>query len=349
MTNRNMLALAISAAMLGLFGTSATAAEKCHIAWSHYTGWEPAGYIEDTGIAKKWGEKYGVDLKFVHINDYIESVNQYAAGQFQGVTVTNMDGLTIPAVGGVDTTVLVIGDFSNGNDGVLINCPTGDCALADLKGKTVKLVELSVSHYLLARALDEAGMSERDVTVVNTSDADLGGLIASSKPGDVFVTWNPILMAGRQVSNMELVFDSSQTPGEIIDTIMVGTNTSDACKSAVTGSWYEGVADMQDGSALTFLADQAGGTVAEFKAQLETTRMFYDPAEGAAFAASPQVKNTMVEVARFSFDHGLYGDGAPSEQLVGIEYPDGSVWGDANNVKLRFDDTFMLKAVNGEL
>jgi NitT/TauT family transport system substrate-binding protein len=310
MTKHNMLAIAISAAMLGLSGTAATAAEKCHIAWSHYTGWEPAGYIEDTGIAKKWGEKFGVDLQFVHINDYIESVNQYAAGQFQGVTVTNMDGL---------------------------------------KGKTWKLVELSVSHYLAARALDEGGMSERDVTVVNTSDADLGGLIASSKPGDVFVTWNPILMAGRQVSNMELVFDSSQTPGEIIDTIMVGTNTSDACKSAITGAWYEGVAAMQDGSALEFLADQAGGTVAEFKAQLETTRMFYDPAEGAAFAASPQVKNTMVEVARFSFDHGLYGDGAPSEQFVGIEYPDGSVWGDAGNVKLRFDNTFMLRAANGEL
>jgi NitT/TauT family transport system substrate-binding protein len=42
-----------------------------------------------------------------------------------------------------------------------------------LKGQTVNLVELSVSHYLLARALDSVGMSERDLTVVNTSDADM--------------------------------------------------------------------------------------------------------------------------------------------------------------------------------
>ena len=340
-------------AILATFGftMSASAAEQCHIAWSHYTGWEPAGYIQDTGIAKKWGDKYGVDFKFVYIGDYIESVNQYAAGQFQGVTVTNMDGLTIPATGGIDTTVLIVGDFSNGNDGILMNCPAGNCSLSSLKGKTIKLVELSVSHYALARALDSVGLSERDIKVVNTSDADLPGLIASSQPGDAFVTWNPILMGGRNVANMQLLWDSSQIPGEIIDAVMVGTGVSDACKSAVTGAWYEGVSKMaaSDKEALAFMADQAGGTLAEFMAQLKTTRMFYDPAEGAAFAGSDQVKATMAEVARFSFDHGLYGDGAPDERFVGIQYPDGTVWGDPNFVKLRFDDAFMKKAAAGEL
>ncbi len=34
--------------------------------------------------------------------------------------MTNMDALTIPAVGGVDSTVLIVGDFSNGNDGIVL-------------------------------------------------------------------------------------------------------------------------------------------------------------------------------------------------------------------------------------
>lgn len=38
------------------------ATERCSLAWSHYTGWEPLGYIDSSGIAQKWGEKYGVDL-----------------------------------------------------------------------------------------------------------------------------------------------------------------------------------------------------------------------------------------------------------------------------------------------
>jgi NitT/TauT family transport system substrate-binding protein len=38
----------------------------------------------------------------VQVNDYIESINQYTAGKFDGVVMTNMDTLTIPAAGGVD-------------------------------------------------------------------------------------------------------------------------------------------------------------------------------------------------------------------------------------------------------
>lgn len=327
------------------------AAEDCRIAWSHYTGWEPAGYIEAKGIAERWGDQHGVDLSFTLINDYIESVNQYAVGSFEGVTVTNMDGLTIPAVGGVDTTVLVIGDFSNGNDGILIK---GGRSVADLKGRDVKLVELSVSHYLLARALDEEGLRERDLTVVNTSDADLGALIATAAPGDAFVTWNPILLTGRNVPDMNLVFDSSAIPGEIVDTIMVRSDVSDGCKRAVTGAWYEAMAAMAEAGpaqdeAIAFMAAQAGGTEAEFRAQLKTTRMFYDAGEAAAFARSQSIKDTMEYVRRFSFDKGLFGEGASSPDFVGIAFPDGSVLGSEGNVKLRFDDRFMQAAADGEL
>ena len=50
-----------------------------------------------------------------------------------------------------------------------------------LKGRSINLVELSVSHYLLARALDMNGLSEKDVTLVNTSDADIAANIAGIK------------------------------------------------------------------------------------------------------------------------------------------------------------------------
>ena len=55
--------------------------------------------------------------------------------------------------------------------------------LADIKGQKVNLVELSVSHYLLVRALGSVGLRERDIKVVNTSDADIVG--AFCRTGDV--------------------------------------------------------------------------------------------------------------------------------------------------------------------
>ena len=67
-----------------------------------------------------WADKYGINVEIVQINDYVEFINQYTAGDFDGCSMTNMDALSIPAAGGVDTTALIIGDFSNGNDGIIL-------------------------------------------------------------------------------------------------------------------------------------------------------------------------------------------------------------------------------------
>src|SRR5690606_8625647 len=129
-------------------------------------------------------------IEVVQLNDYVESINQYTAGQFDGCAMTNMDALTIPAAGGVDSTVLIASDYSNGNDGLLIKGEGK--TLADIKGMQVNLVELSVSHYFLARALETAGLSERDIKVVNTSDADIVSAIATDDVQSA-AAWNPML------------------------------------------------------------------------------------------------------------------------------------------------------------
>lgn len=341
-----LLALTLCFACIG---GSADAADKFRIAWSHYTGWEPWEYASNSGILKKWADKYGIEIELTLVNDYIESINLYTGGEFIGCTMTNMDGLTIPAVGGVDSTALIIGDFSNGNDGIVMKKGT---SVKDLAGREVKLVELSVSHYLLARALDENGMSEKDLTVVNTSDSDIAAVFASDPEGAV-VTWNPPLMQCRNVKGANLVFDSSKIPGEIIDLMVVRSDAPETLKKALVGAWYETMAVMSGKSkeakeAIAYMAQFAGGTEAEFKAQLRTTQMFYAASDAAAFAESPKLKETMEYVRAFSFDHGLYGD-ADSKEFVGIAFPDGSTIGDAGNVKLRFDSTFMKMAAEGKL
>src|SRR4029453_7960701 len=123
-------------------------------------GGVPGPYGAENGIVKKWGDKYGININITQINDYVESINQYTAGKFDGVTVTNMDALTIPAAGGVDTSAIIIGDFSNGNDGVVLKKGK---TLADIKGRKVNIVELSVSHYLLVRGLTSVKLRERDI------------------------------------------------------------------------------------------------------------------------------------------------------------------------------------------
>ena len=66
---------------------------------------------------KKWADKYGIQVELTLVNDYIESINLYTAGKFDACTMTNMDALTIPAVGGIDSQAVIVGDFSAGNSG----------------------------------------------------------------------------------------------------------------------------------------------------------------------------------------------------------------------------------------
>jgi NitT/TauT family transport system substrate-binding protein len=335
--------------LLSVAGT-AQAADRYRVAWSHYTGWEPWGYAEQAGILEKWADKYGIEIELTLVNDYIESINLYTAGQFDACTMTNMDALTIPAVGGVDSTALIVGDFSDGNDGIVIK--QGD-SVTDLEGRSINLVELSVSHYMLARALDQNGLSERDVTVVNTSDADIAAVFASDPDGAV-VTWNPPLQQVRNVKGASLVFDSSRIPGEIIDLLVVKTQAPDSLKDALTGAWYETMEAMsgrgtQAKEAIDYMARASGATEAEFKAQLRTTAMFYEAGDAAAFATGDKLKETMEHVRRFSFDKGLFGEGADSPDFVGIQFPDGSVLGDKGGVTLRFDAAHMQKAADAAL
>ena len=54
------------------------------VAWSIYVGWMPWGYAADTGIVKKWADKYGISVEVVQQNDYVESIIQYTAGRPPG-------------------------------------------------------------------------------------------------------------------------------------------------------------------------------------------------------------------------------------------------------------------------
>ncbi|MEL6479382.1 MAG: putative urea ABC transporter substrate-binding protein, partial [Pseudomonadota bacterium] len=246
---------------------------------------------------------------------------------------------------------LIVGDFSNGNDAVILK---GAGALADLKGKPVNLVELSVSHYLLARGLDSVGLAERDLAgVINTSDADM---IAAFATDDVeaVVTWNPLVSTILEQPGTTKLFDSSDIPGEIIDMMVVNTETLAANPSfgkALVGAWYEVMALMEAGdeAALTAMAEASGTDLAGYKAQLASTEMFWKPADAVAFVQSEALPKTMVNVAEFLFDKGILGEGAPSADFVGVAYPDGSVTGDAQNVNLRYDTTYMQMAADGKL
>jgi NitT/TauT family transport system substrate-binding protein len=153
------------------------------------------------------------------------------------------------------------------------------------------------------------------------------------------------------------VFDSSQIPGEIIDLMVVNSETlkdNPALGKALTGAWYEIMAAMSADSAAgsaarEHMAKASGTDLAGYEAQLAATKMFYSTKDAVAFATSAKLPATMTKVAEFSFAHGLLGEGAQSAEAIGMSFAKGVTTGDKGNLKLRFDPTYMQMAADGAL
>ena len=124
--------------------------------------------------------------------DYAASLEAFVAKNIDACTMTNMEALDMPAAAGVDSTSVIIGDYSNGNDAVLAR---GNLTLAQLPGKPILLVQKTVSEYLLERAMDINGLNGQlnRLKLLNTSDSDIVGAFLGDKNNQIAVTWKPLV------------------------------------------------------------------------------------------------------------------------------------------------------------
>ena len=354
--------IALSALIFAALGHAASTppAPAFTIGWSVYAGWNPYFYMSKSGILKRWADKYGVVIK-VQRFDYAASLDAFVAKNIDACTMTNMEALDMPAAAGVDSTAIIFGDYSNGNDAVLVR---NNLKLSDLPGKPVLLVQKTVSEYLLERAMDLNGLGGQvsRLKLLNTSDSDMVGAFLGNKGNQVAVTWKPLVSEIlTQDSSVKKVFDSSQIPGEILDLLVVRSEvlhradgSGDRFAKAVTGAWFEMMAQLTGtgttaAAAISGSAAASSDSVASYKEQLETTHLFATPQTATQFATSSVLKQKMELVRQFCFRHALLGESVQSVDDVAIAYPDGGIQGKKDRVRLRMDASYSLLAAQGKL
>jgi len=135
---------------------SSLSAEPLKIGYSDWPGW----VAWQIGIDKGWFEEEGVEVEFQWM-DYVASMDAYAAGLIDAVTMTNGDALVTGGTG-KPSVGIIINDYSNGND--MIVAAPGFNSLADLKGKKIGLEEGFVIHLLLIKGAEAAGIDPSDLT-----------------------------------------------------------------------------------------------------------------------------------------------------------------------------------------
>jgi NitT/TauT family transport system substrate-binding protein len=315
--------------------------------------------MHKSGILKKWADKYGIAIK-VQRFDYAASLDSFVAKNIDACTMTNMEALDMPAAAGVDSTALIVGDYSNGNDAVLVR---DGLTFGNLPSRRIMLVEKTVSEYLLERGMVLNGQQAQipKLRLINTSDSDIVPAFMNNTSNAAVVTWKPLVSQILTDKGVHSIFDSSKIPGEILDLLVVQTdvlNRPDGSgirfAKAITGAWYEtmqrltsnGPMQMQ---ALKLSAAASGDSIDSYRNQLKTTHLFSTPKSAVDFTTSSMLKQKMDLVREFCFKHGLLGREIKSVDDVAIAYPDGFIQGKKNRVKLRFNPAFMQAAAQGKL
>jgi NitT/TauT family transport system substrate-binding protein len=329
------------------------------VGWSIYAGWTPYHYLGKSGILKKWADKYGITIK-VQRFDYAPSLDAFVAKNIDACTMTNMEALDMPAASGVPTTAILIGDYSNGNDALLVR---NGFQIKDLTGRKLLLVQKTVSEYLFDRAMTINGLRDqiKQVRLINTSDSDIATAFLSDPSASAVVTWKPMVSQIQSQKGITSLFNSSQIPGEILDLTVVRTDVlnrpdgaGERFAKALTGAWYELMTQMSGAGpatdrVLAAIAEGSEDTLESYKQQLSTTKMFYTPQSALQFGNSSDLKQKMAMVRQFCFDHGLLGAKSKSVDDVAIAFSDDYIQGKADRVRLRFDTNYIRAAAQGKL
>jgi len=115
-----------------------------------------------------------------------------------------------------EVRVILVTDVSNGAD-VMMAKP-GIQSVKDLKGKRVGAETTALGAYMLVRALEQCGVTLQDIQVVSLETTEHEGAFKQGLV-DAVVTFEPTRSKLVQEGS-NIVFDSSQIPGEIVDVLV---------------------------------------------------------------------------------------------------------------------------------
>jgi len=270
-----MFATALS---LAVVAERPLAAAPLTIGYSDWPGW----VAWEVAINKGWLKEAGLDVTFQWF-DYSASMDAFSAGKLDADLMTNGDTLVTGAGGGKGIMIMLT-DYSNGND--MIVAKPGIKSLKDLKGQKIGIEVGLVEHLLLLHGLDKAGMSEKDVTLVNAKTNETPQVLGSGQVAAVGA-WQPITgQAMKALPGARPIYTSSQAPGLIYDVLAVKPESLNSRREdwiKVIKVWDRVVHYINDpktqDDAVKIMAAKSGLKPEEYKPLLKGTKLI-DVAEG---------------------------------------------------------------------
>jgi NitT/TauT family transport system substrate-binding protein len=283
-------------------------AEPLKIAYSDWPGW----VAWQVGIDKGWFKEAGVDVQFEWF-EYVPSMEAFAAGKVDAVTMTNGDALVTGATGAPSKTI-IINDYSDGND--MIVAKPGIESVKDLKGKKIGVEIGFVDHLLVLKALEANGMTEADVTLVNIPTHETPKAFASGDV-DAIAAWQPNSgQALKAVPGSKAIYTSKDVPGLIYDVLAVNPASLSARADdwkKVAQVWYRIVDYYYDPAtrddAIKSMAARVNLPPEEYKSFVDGTKILTLAEAKKAFTEGPgldSIYGSSQIVDKFNVENKVY-------------------------------------------
>ena len=271
-TSFRKLVLNLFLASVAVSYSASSASASLVVGYSDWPGW----VAWEVAVEKEWFAEAGLDVTFEWF-DYAASMEAFAAGQLDAVTMTNGDTLVTGSTG-AQAVMILVGDYSNGND--MVVAAPGIQTVSNLEGRRVGVEVGFVGHLLLLDALESVGLTEADVELVNIPTNEAPQVLASGDV-DAIVAWQP--NSGQTLSRVPgstAIYTSSDQPGLIYDVLAVSPSSLYANRadwSKVVEVWYRVVDYILDpataADAISIMAARVGLTPDQYAPLLEGTKL----------------------------------------------------------------------------
>lgn len=218
------------------------------------------GYFREEGVA--------VDL--VELESLSDARRALERGTVDGMATTLIEVLQARARSQLMPKVVLIADFSSGAD--VIVAGAGINGIEHLRGRRIGTEVASLGMFILARALEQAGLGLDDVTVVPMSQRHIEQAFSEGAI-DAAVTYPPFSVSLLKRPGLSRIFDTRAMPREVIDVVSIDSRLLDERPrdmAAIIRAWNRAVVYSQDhpDEAHAIMARRIGITVEEFRDSL---------------------------------------------------------------------------------